>query len=109
MLNKRNPLIFERFGFMAVLLLLSLGFLNGVGAQTSTVGNISGTVRDPNGATVPKTEVIILEQKTGISRTVLTDDDGFYSAPSMPVGRYTVSTSPQGFKKNGQQQCRPTR
>jgi hypothetical protein len=99
MLNKRNPLIIERFIFLAVLLLLSFGFLNGVRAQSSTVGNISGTVRDPNGAAVPKAEVTIQEEKTGVSRKVTSDDDGFYSAPSMPVGNYIISTSPQGFKK----------
>src|SRR5215471_5304967 len=68
-------------------------------AQTSTVGNISGTVRDPNGAAVPKAEVVIQEERTGQSRTVTADENGFYSAPSLPVGRYTVSSSPQGFKK----------
>lgn len=99
MLHKRNPLIFKSVVFLAALLLFSSGFLDSVSAQTSTVGNISGTVRDPNGAAVPKIEVTILEQKTGISRSVTTDDDGFYSAPSLAVGRYTVSTSPQGFKK----------
>jgi hypothetical protein len=98
MLNKRSALIVKRL-VLPALLLLGLGWLNGIEAQTSTVGNISGTVRDPNGAAVPKAEVIILEQKTGISRTVTTDEDGFYSAPSLAVGRYTVSTSPQGFKK----------
>jgi hypothetical protein len=83
----------------AVLLLLGVGLLFAVQAQTSTVGNISGTVRDPKGAAVPKVEVVIQDEKTGASRTAETNDDGFYTALSLPVGLYSVSTSPPGFKK----------
>ncbi|HEV8367311.1 MAG TPA: carboxypeptidase regulatory-like domain-containing protein, partial [Pyrinomonadaceae bacterium] len=68
-------------------------------AQTRTVGNISGTVRDPTSAVVPGARVVIQEQRTGFSRTVVANDEGFYSAPSLPFGRYSVSTAPPGFKK----------
>jgi hypothetical protein len=44
----------RRFGLQAVLLLLSIGLLVGVHAQSSTAGNITGTVRDPQGAAVAK-------------------------------------------------------
>ncbi|MDQ2935925.1 MAG: carboxypeptidase regulatory-like domain-containing protein, partial [Acidobacteriota bacterium] len=91
--------MFRTLGLQAVVLILGVGLLVGVQAQTSTVGNISGTVRDPKGAAVPKVEVTITEERTGSSRTVVSDDDGFYSAPSLAVGRYSVSASPQGFKK----------
>jgi len=83
----------------ASLLLLSIGLLVGVHAQSSTTGNISGTVRDPQGSAVPKAEVTLTEEKTGASRTVNANEDGFYSAPAMPAGVYTISTSPAGFKK----------
>jgi hypothetical protein len=99
MRKKRNPLTIKGVGFLTVMFLLSLGFLSSVQAQTSTIGNITGTVRDPNGAAVSKTEVLIQEERTGFTRKVTTDEDGFFSAQSLPVGRYTVSASPQGFKK----------
>src|ERR1051325_4259091 len=70
----------------ASLLLLSMGLLVGVHAQSSTTGNITGTVRDPQGAAVPKAEVTATE-------------DGFYNATSLPAGVYSISTSPAGFKK----------
>jgi hypothetical protein len=82
-----------------ILVLLGIGLLTGVRAQTSTVGSISGTVRDPQGAAIPRAEVIIEEETTGQARTVRTDEDGDYSAQSLPVGRYSVSVAPQGFKK----------
>ena len=83
----------------ACLLLLSIGLLVGVHAQSSTTGNITGTVRDPQGAAVPKAEVTITDEKTGTTRTVTATEDGFYTATSLPAGIYTVSTSPAGFKK----------
>ena len=89
----------RRFGLQALLLLLSIGLLVGVHAQSSTTGNITGTVRDPQGAAVPKAEVTVTEEKTGATRTVTANDDGFYNIPTLPAGVYTVSTSPTGFKK----------
>jgi hypothetical protein len=83
----------------ASLLLLSIGLLVGVHAQSSTTGNITGTVRDPQGAAVPKAEVTITDEKTGASRTITATEDGFYNATSLPAGMYTISTAPTGFKK----------
>ncbi|HLM57714.1 MAG TPA: carboxypeptidase regulatory-like domain-containing protein [Pyrinomonadaceae bacterium] len=87
------------FGLSVVLVLLAAGLAGVASAQTSTVGSISGTVRDPQGAAVSGAEVTIVEEATGQTRTVRTGEDGTYSAPSLPVGRYTVSTAPSGFKK----------
>jgi len=67
-------------------------------AQATVSGTISGTVKDPTGAVIPGVEVTITEQDTGVSRVVLTDDEGFYTAPNVPVGTYTVSASMPGFK-----------
>jgi len=83
----------------ASLLILSIGLLVGINAQSSTTGNITGTVRDPQGAAVPKAEVTITDEKTGVSRTLSATEDGFYNATSLPASLYTVSTAPAGFKK----------
>ncbi|HZT58232.1 MAG TPA: carboxypeptidase regulatory-like domain-containing protein [Pyrinomonadaceae bacterium] len=92
--------MFRKTALKATLFLLLVGLLSaGAHAQVSTVGSISGTVHDPQGAAVPKAEVTITEEATGVSRTVTADENGFYSAVGLPVGRYTVSTSPHGFKK----------
>ena len=87
-----------RVWVQASLLLLCIGLLVGVHAQSSTTGNITGTVRDPQGATVPKAEVTITEEKTGATRTLTATEDGFYNATSLPAGIYTVSSAPSGFK-----------
>ncbi len=88
-----------RSWMQAMSLLLSIGLLVGVHAQSSTTGNITGTVRDPQGATVPKAEVTAVDAKTGVSRTVSATEDGFYNIASLPAGVYTISTAPAGFKK----------
>src|SRR5690348_14618312 len=88
-----------RVWVQASLLLLCIGLLVGVHAQSSTTGNITGTVRDPQGATVPKAEVTITDEKNGATRTVTANEDGFYNAPSLPAGNYSISASPTGFKK----------
>src|SRR5215216_5696221 len=98
MLRKQNPLALKKIVLSALLLLLGIGLLNESQAQTTTVGSISGTVRDSSGAIIPNAEVVIREENTGFTRTVNTGNDGIYSAPSLPVGRYSVSSGPQGFK-----------
>jgi hypothetical protein len=89
----------KRLPILAVLFVLSTGPVAVVHAQSSTAGNITGEVRDQQGAAIAKAEVTLTEEKTGGSRTVTANDDGFYSATSLLPGRYTVSVAPQGFKK----------
>src|SRR5216683_3110646 len=84
---------------LQVVVVLAGALLFSANAQTTTVGTISGTVRDQKGGVVPRAEVSIQGEGTGILRTVNSDDNGFYLANSLPVGRYTVSTAPSGFKK----------
>src|ERR1051326_4222838 len=91
--------MFRKTALKATLLLLLVGLSAGVHAQVSTTGSITGTVHDPQGAAVPKAEGTVTEEATGVSRTVTADDNGVYSALGLTPGRYTVSTSPHGFKK----------
>jgi hypothetical protein len=89
----------KKLGLQALLLTLLLGLSAVVHAQVSTVGTIGGTVRDPQGAAVPNTEVTVTEETTGLTRTVTTNDEGVYIITGLPAGRYTVTTAPAGFKK----------
>ena len=99
MAAEQGRLALLRVFFPALLLMWAIGLVIGVDAQTTTVGSISGIVRDSQGAVIPKADVLIQEERTGFSRTVVSNDEGFYSAPSLPFGRYSVSTAPQGFKR----------
>lgn len=58
-----------------------------------TYGNISGTVKDPNGAVVPNVSVTIQGTTTGFNRVVTSNDEGSFSVAQLPPGTYVVSTA----------------
>ena len=60
-------------------------------------GSISGTVRDTTGAAIPGATVQIRNVETGASRSLTSDGEGRYAAPSVPVGSYSVSAARDGF------------
>ncbi len=60
-------------------------------------GTITGEVVDPAGSALAKSQVLIRNQETGTERELTTADTGAFSAPSIPVGVYSVSVSRDGF------------
>jgi hypothetical protein len=73
-----------------------------VSAQEIT-GTINGTVKDTSGAAVNGATVTITdENKKIVVRTIVTGDEGEYSAPLLPVGVYSVSAEAPSFKKTVQ-------
>lgn len=62
-------------------------------------GTISGTVTDASGASVPGASIAITNTGTNATFTTTTNEVGYYTAPAMPVGTYTVSAEKQGFKR----------
>src|SRR5579871_1488002 len=67
-------------------------------AQTTT-GSVSGTVTDPNGASVPGAKVVAADRASGRSYTATTTEAGVYVLPVLPVGTYTITIEHAGFKK----------
>ena len=65
-------------------------------------GSIGGTVRDSTGAALSGATVTVRQTDTGATRTLVTASDGRYSAPSVPVGSYTVSAAHEGFQAQEQ-------
>jgi Carboxypeptidase regulatory-like domain/TonB dependent receptor len=61
-------------------------------------GSISGTVTDPSGAVVPKVTVTAINTDTGIRQIVSTDDKGFYSFTSLPIGHYDIEVATADFR-----------
>ena len=60
-------------------------------------GTIAGDVVDPSNAAVVGARVQIRNQETGGVRELVTAQGGAFSAPSIPVGVYTISVSQDGF------------
>ena len=67
-------------------------------AQTVT-GSVSGTVTDPTGAIVPNASVAVINVETGVRTPANTNDAGVYTVRYLPIGRYTVEVTAQGFNK----------
>lgn len=63
-------------------------------------GNISGTVKDPQGAVVPSATVSITDtDKSTVIRTVKTGSGGEFAATQLPVGHYSFTVQATGFQK----------
>ena len=87
------------YSFNRILLALVSCFLwtvNGI-AQINGA-NLNGTVTDTSGARVPNAKVELVEFDTGSTRETLTGTSGVYSISSVPVGKYSLVISHQGFK-----------
>ena len=83
-----------RVGGVVVCVFLSVG----ITLAQVTSGTISGTVKDSTGAVLPGVEMVLMNEDTGISRTVQTDAAGHYSAPSLGLGNYRVTATLTGFQ-----------
>lgn len=67
------------------------------GAQETT-GSISGTVTDATGASIKGAKVVLTNTDSGQEvRRLTTNNDGFYTAPSLPLGSYRLVISDTGF------------
>ncbi|MGC4048559.1 MAG: carboxypeptidase regulatory-like domain-containing protein, partial [Paludibaculum sp.] len=62
-------------------------------------GTVIGTVTDVSGAAVPAAEIRVINTGTNAAFTTTTNEEGQFTAPSLPVGSYTVTAEKQGFKK----------
>jgi Carboxypeptidase regulatory-like domain/TonB dependent receptor len=63
----------------------------------ATDSTIVGTVTDATGAAVPNASVTAINKETGVKHTSVTNSTGEYRLNNVPVGRYDVSGTAQGF------------
>ena len=82
---------------MAISFVLLLCVANAA-AQTSRVGaSLEGTVSDSSRAVIPQATITFHNTLTNRSRTVTTDDQGFFRADQLAVGTYEVRLERTGF------------
>src|SRR5215831_18853617 len=67
-------------------------------AQGATSQTISGTVVDSSGAVIPGADVVAKHTGTGVTNATVSNTEGFFSIPSLPIGTYSVTVTLQGFK-----------
>src|SRR5580700_513159 len=60
-------------------------------------GTIQGTIADPKGAVLPDVKVEIENLSTEIVTILTSNADGFYTAPNLLPGNYSVTAKRAGF------------
>ena len=68
--------------------------------QTQAInGSIRGRVTDSTGAPVAGAKITILNEGTGFTRQLTTEENGSYVFPNLPLGAYSVTIEKEGFEK----------
>jgi hypothetical protein len=86
------------FGLRQACLLMSgILLLSGTGFAQLSTASLSGVVRDPNGAVVPNTKVVLRNVATSVENTTTSNGVGAYLFLDITPGSYTVQVSAPGF------------
>lgn len=76
-------------------------FLGSMGLSAygqSNFGQISGTILDPTGASVPDATITITSANTQATRTATSDQGGNYIVTNLPIGAYSITVTKTGFQ-----------
>ena len=83
----------------SVLCSLFFFFLLAVSADAQQVtAAITGKVVDPQGAAVVGAKVVATDKDRGTEWPTITNSDGDYSLPRLPIGGYSVKVTATGFQ-----------
>jgi hypothetical protein len=67
-------------------------------AQAGSTAQISGTVKDQSGGVLPGVDVTVTQTATGLARSAVSDGNGGYVLPNLPVGPYRLEANLAGFR-----------
>src|SRR6202451_403453 len=88
----------RRCAFAVAALLAAFVALAFSAQAQQTLGGITGTVTDNSGAVLPHTTVMLVGDQTQMTRTVVTNDEGFYLFVDLPIGTYSLKFTHDGFQ-----------
>jgi len=83
--------LLRKLSFLSILLTLSVSMAL---AQTAS---ITGRITDPAGGVVPDVSVTATSVANGVATASVSNQDGYYSLPSLPPGTYSLSLQKIGF------------
>src|SRR5947209_4909185 len=66
--------------------------------QAVTIASLGGVVTDQSGSGVPGATVRMIDTEKGTVHTTVSDAEGRYSFPNLPVGTYRLEAMAKGFK-----------
>src|SRR6202051_2373941 len=93
----------EKFarGGAAGRILFSLAALASVPAlygQAVSIASVTGRVQDEQGASMSGAQVRMTGVDTGVVYTTVSNSDGIYTFPTLPLGAYTLESTVSGFE-----------
>ncbi len=93
---------FSQFSFPAfqskTLTLLALLLLFSLSATAQTNSNITGDVKDSNGAALVGVSITATQVDTGLTRVTTSEGEGRFVFPGLPVGLYELRAESAGFE-----------
>src|SRR5215217_528591 len=81
-----------------LLMLLLIGGLSYEARAQAVYGSISGTITDPQGASISDASVTVTNIAQNVTTTAKTNDSGFYEVTHLIPGNYQVKIEQQGYK-----------
>jgi hypothetical protein len=88
---------FKRGTILYILVLILLLAPLHASAEGSNSGTVRGTVTDPTGAVIPGATVHLINEVSGLDRTMPTDATGQFVFANIPFNPYRVTVSASGF------------
>src|SRR5579864_7858081 len=74
--------------------------VSSVALYAQATGRIGGTITDSSGAVVVHVNIACKNQETGIIRRAVSNDLGIFEFPDLPIGKYEVEATLQGFQQS---------
>ncbi len=84
--------------FLTGLFFVTLCLPSVIRGQAVAVAQVSGTITDASGGSLPNVPVTMTETDKGSVRNTVSDSSGHYVFPNLPVGPYTLEVKASGFK-----------
>jgi hypothetical protein len=89
---------FVRLSWAGAALVVALIIFAAPPARAQFNAALQGTVTDPSGAAISGATVSLAEELTGVTKTTVTSENGFYRISELPPGRYTMTVTAKGFQ-----------
>lgn len=87
-----------RTSFCALFLILGVLILQPLAFSQNDRATVTGRVADPTGAVIVGARVTLTDVDTNVKFSGVTNSDGLYTVPGLPVGSYMLSVSQSGFR-----------